>query len=211
MKQEILIETYTSDEAHVITESSVDGKDAWLSGIFMQSEIKNRNGRVYPLSEISRAVESAKTTIQQNNGIYGELDHPQTLSINLDRISHMITDVYMNGNNAEGKAKIIKTPMGAIAEALIRSGGKIGMSSRGAGSVSQEGKVSDFNFVTMDLVATPSAPGAVPNAVYESLMMDKHGVEALSLAEHVRGDKAAQKYFKKEILKFLESGLIAKR
>lgn len=211
MDQKLLIETYSPEEAGIITEASSDGKNTWLSGIFMQAEMKNRNGRVYPVKEISKAVDSAQKIIKEHNGIFGELDHPQSLNINLDRISHVITELGMNGNNAIGKAKLLSTPMGNIAKELVNSGVKIGVSSRGAGAVNESGGVSDFNFITVDLVATPSAPGAVPSAVYESLMQNVHGKEAISLSEEVRNDPKAQEYLKKEIMKFLNENLFAKK
>lgn len=211
MKQKLLIETLSADDAHIITEASQDGKNTWLSGVFMQAEINNRNGRVYPIGEITRAVDVAGKTIKEHGGIFGELDHPQTLTINLDRISHVITEMRMEGNNAIGKAKILDTPMGQIAQELVKSGVKIGVSSRGAGSVNEGGGVSEFNFVTVDLVAQPSAPGAMPEAVYESMMDTTRGREVITLAEQLRDDKDAQKYFKKAILDFLSTGLFAKR
>lgn len=211
MKQELLIETFTPEEANVITEASTDGQNAWLSGIFMQAETKNRNGRTYPLAEISKAVEGAQRTITEHNGIFGELDHPTTLTINLDRISHVITEMRMDGSNAVGKAKLLGTPMGGIARELVNSGVRLGVSSRGAGAVNESGGVSDFNFVTVDIVATPSAPGAMPEAVYESMMMNQHGREAISLAESLQDDPDAQAFFKREIMKFLSQGLFAKR
>lgn len=211
MEQQPLIETLTPDEARIITESSNDGKNAWLSGVFMQSGIKNRNGRVYPIGEISKAVNSAQKAIKEHNGIFGELDHPKSLTINLDRISHVINEMRIDGNNAIGRAKLLGTPMGNIAKELVDSGVKIGVSSRGAGSVSESGEVSDFNFVTVDIVATPSAPGAMPTAVYESMMQSSHGRDAITLAEQMREDPDAQLYFKREFLKFLNEGLFAKK
>lgn len=211
MKSKLLIETISADDAHIIAESSVDGKSTYLVGTFMQSEIKNRNGRIYPIAEVTKAVDTAKQTIEEHGGIFGELDHPQTLMINLDRISHVIKDMRMEGNNAVGKAQIIDTPMGNIAKELVKSGVKIGVSSRGAGSVNEGGGVSDFNFVTIDLVATPSAPGATPMAVYESLLDSKRGCKVVSLAEQLKEDATAQKYFKKAILDFLNEGLFAKK
>jgi len=211
MEQQPLIETLTPDEAGIITEASQDGKNAWLSGVFMQSEIKNRNGRIYPIGEINKAVGSAQKIIKEHNGIFGELDHPETLTINLDRISHVITEMRMEGNNAIGKAKLLGTPMGDIAKELVNSGVKIGVSSRGAGSVNESGGVSDFNFVTVDIVATPSAPGATPSAVYESMISSKHGRDAITLAEQIREDPDAQLYFKRAFIKFLNEGLFAKK
>lgn len=211
MKTSLLIEELKPEDASLITESSSDGKSTWLSGIFMQAEVKNRNGRNYPMSEISKAVDNAKKTIKEHNGIFGELDHPQTLNINLDRISHVITEMKMDGKNAIGKAKLLNTPMGLIAKELVNSGVKIGVSSRGAGAVNESGGVSDFNFVTIDLVATPSAEEAFPTAVYEALEANKKGQTVISLAEQMRNDPSAQKYFKDAILKFLSDSLFAKK
>jgi hypothetical protein len=211
MEQKLLIESLGADEAGLITESSRDGKNCWLSGVYMQAEMKNRNGRVYPLKELTTAVEGAQKAITEHGGIFGELDHPQTLTINLDRISHVITEMRMEGNNALGKAKLLGTPMGLIAKELVNSDVRIGVSSRGAGAVSESGGVSDFNFVTVDLVATPSAPGAMPEAVYESLMMNQKGRAAVSLAETVQEDPDAQEFFKRAILAFINEGLFAKK
>jgi hypothetical protein len=211
MKPQILIEELNPTEAQLSESISEDGKDCWLSGVFMQAEIQNRNGRKYPLNEISNAVTAAQQRIKESNGIFGELDHPQSLQINLDRISHVITEMNMNGSNAVGKARLLDTPKGLIAKELVKSGVRVGVSSRGAGTVAESGGVEGFQFVTVDIVAQPSAPGAVPDAVYESLMNSVHGREALSLAEQIRQDPKAQKYFVKEFKKFLEEGLFAKK
>lgn len=211
MEQKLLFEELNPGEADLIVERTHDGKNHWLSGVFMQADIKNRNGRVYPLSEISRAVVDASQRIQESNGIFGELDHPQSLNINLDRISHVITDIKMEGANAIGKAKLIDTPMGLVAQRLVESGVKMGVSSRGAGAVGDGGGVSGFQFVTVDLVAQPSAPGAVPNAVYESLMEAKNGHNIIELAEAVRHDPKAQKYFEKEVIQWLKQNIFAKK
>lgn len=210
MNQQLLIEELVPEESNVITEASSDGKNVFLNGIFMQASIKNRNGRVYPITEIQTAVKGAQQRIKESNGILGELDHPQTLTINLDRVSHVITEMWMDGTNAYGKAKMLNTQMGNIAKELIGAGVRLGVSSRGAGMVNEGGDVSGFSFVTVDIVATPSAPGAMPNAVYESIMMNQHGKEILSLAEQVRQDKDAQKFLQREIMKFLSSGVFAK-
>ena len=205
MKTMLLVEELTPSESNIIQESSKDGKDVWLSGIFMQSEIKNRNGRVYPLSEISTAVKNASDRIKETNGIFGELDHPQSLTINLDRISHVITELWMNGNNACGKAKLLNTPMGLIAKELVKSGVKLGVSSRGAGAVTESGGVNGFQFVTVDIVAQPSAPGAYPGTIYESLEQYKNGHNIITLAEQLREDEKAQKFFEKEIMNWIKN------
>jgi len=211
MQEQLLIEELSPSQAGLITESSQDGKNTWLNGIFMQGNIKNRNGRMYPMNEIQAAVTLGMQRINETNGIFGELDHPQTLSINLDRISHVITDLRVEGNNAIGKAKLLNTPMGNIAKTLAESGVSLGVSSRGAGQVNEDGGVTGFNFVTVDIVAQPSAQQAYPTTVVEGLEQAKNGHNILSLAESMQHDPVAQKYLKEEIMKWLETGLFAKK
>jgi len=211
MTSQLLFEELSPSQAGLITEASTDGKHTWLNGVFMQGGIKNRNGRLYPINEIASAVQSAQQKIKESNGIFGELDHPQTLSINLDRISHVITEIRVEGQNAIGKAKLLSTPMGNIARELANSGVALGVSSRGAGQVNEDGGVTDFNFVTVDIVAQPSAPNAYPTTVIESLDIAKNGHNIVSLAEDMKNDPAAQKYFKREIEKWLNTGLFAKK
>lgn len=211
MDQQILIEELSPSTAGLISENDQGTGNMFLSGIFMQADIKNRNGRVYPINEITAAVRNAQQRISETNGIFGELDHPQSLTINLDRISHVITELDIQGSNAIGKAKLLNTPMGNIAKELVNSGVSLGVSSRGAGSVNESGGVTGFNFVTVDIVAQPSAPGAYPSTIVESLEHAKNGHNILNLAESVRHDQAAQKYLKAEVMKWLETGLFAKR
>lgn len=211
MKPMLLVEELRPSECNLIQESSSDGKNLWLSGIFMQADLKNRNGRVYPLQEIANAVQGSKLRIAEQNGIMGELDHPQTLNINLDRVSHVITELWMQGSNAYGKAKLLNTPMGNIAQELVKAGVKIGVSSRGAGNVNESGNVDGFQFITVDIVAQPSAPHAYPGSIYESLQQAQNGKQIVTLAEHVRHDDAAQKFLKKEIMDWLKTGLFAKK
>lgn len=211
MNQQLLFEELSPAQAGLITEASPDGQHTWLNGIFMQGGIKNRNGRLYPITEIQAAVNGAQQRIKESNGIFGELDHPQTLTINLDRISHVITELRVEGSNAMGKAKLLGTPMGNIAKELANSGVALGVSSRGAGQVNEDGGVQGFNFVTVDIVAQPSAPNAYPNTVVESLDMAKNGHNILDLAEAVKHDPAAQKYFKREIENWINTGLFAKK
>lgn len=207
---QLLIEDLSPSSAGLIQEASVDGKNLWLNGIFMMSETKNRNGRIYPLSEISSAVHNMSQKILETRGIMGELDHPNTLSINLDRVSHVITEVRMEGANAVGKMKLLDTPMGSIAKKLVEAGVAIGVSSRGAGNVNEAGLVDSFNVITVDIVATPSAQNAYPSSVYESLDHAKNGQQIITLAEQVQHDKAAQKYLKEEIMKWINTGIFAK-
>lgn len=200
----LLVEELLPSECKLIQEASQDGKSLWLSGVFMQADIKNRNGRTYPITEIAEAVRTAAQRITEQNGILGELDHPSSLQINLDRVAHVITELKMVGPNCYGKAKLLETPMGNIAKEIIKSGMKLGVSSRGAGNVNEGGGVSGFQFITVDIVAQPSAPNAYPQGVYESLQLSKTGHNILSLADAVRHDPKAQKFLKEEVLKWLK-------
>lgn len=200
MSKLVLIENLTPAQANIIAESTADGKDYYLSGIFMESELQNGNGRIYPKDEIEKAVNEANAKIAQGFTICGELNHPDNLSINLERVSHIITEMKMDGSKAIGKAKLLNTPMGNIAKNLIAGGVRVGVSSRGSGEV-LEGKVNGFQFVTVDLVSNPSAPNAYPDVIRESIENPK----IMSLAEAVVHDNDAQKYLAKEIFKFIES------
>lgn len=204
MKQTILVEHLNAAQGNIITEAVNDGKNVFLSGIVMQADVQNRNGRIYPLAEMTAAVNSMRQSIKEYGGVFGELDHPaDRISINLDRVSHVITEVYMDGSNVMGKMKILDTPVGLIAKELAKSGVRYGVSSRGTGVVS-EGMVSNFSLQTIDLVATPSAQGAYPNTIYEALQEQK-GRKVLTLAEAVREDPEAQKFLAAEVKKFLDS------
>lgn len=208
-----LIEELRPSEANIVIESAQSTKDLWLNGIFMQSCVRNRNNRIYPLSEMEREVNLANETIRESNGIFGELDHPTTLTINLDRVSHVITELKIVGQDVYGRAKIVQdTPVGQIAKALINTGVRVGVSSRATGSVNEStGEVSQFGFVTVDIVANPSAHKALPIGVYESIQRNSNGKVITSLAEAVLHDQTAQKYFEREILKFVAEMDYAKR
>jgi hypothetical protein len=208
----ILKEYLDYNESKLIVEHGDSGKKGiFLYGTCMQANIKNRNGRIYPLSELSREVDSDIARINAHNGIMGELDHPNNLQINLNNVSHKITNLKIVNENIIGKLKIIEDlPMGKIVKTLIDEGVKLGLSSRGAGDVASDGTVSNFMLVTLDIVANPSAPGAVPDVIYESLMNSKSGYKTLTLAEQLIEDKNAQKYFEREILKFIHTDLLRK-
>lgn len=205
-KNIILVENVSPSEGNILTESLNGGKDVFLKGTFMQADIENRNKRKYPMSEMVQAVALANESIQSHGGIFGELDHPQGITINMDRISHVITELYMEGQNAIGKCKLLNTPMGLIAKELANSGVRYGVSSRGMGRVSEStGQVEGFVLVTVDLVATPSAPGAMPIPVYESLQDSIKGQRTLTLAESMREDPDAQRHFAKTVKEFFDS------
>lgn len=202
----LLIEQLSPVEAN-LTEMQDTGKNIYLNGILMQADVRNGNKRVYPLQEISKAVDLIQERIEQGHYIMGELNHPDSLSIDLSRVSHAITEIKMDGANAVGKCKLLNTPMGNIAKGLLEGGIKLGVSSRGTGNVTNEGYVSDFNFVTVDIVATPSAPNAYPNMIKEA----QENQKILTLAEAVVNDKTAQKHLQKEIFKFIEAITASKR
>lgn len=199
-----LIETMSPAQANFVAESSSDGKDLYMKGIFIQGEKQNQNGRVYPLKEITRAVQTMQEKIQGGYSVLGEADHPDDLQINLDRVSHVITDMTMNGSDGIGKLKLLPTPMGNICKTLIESGVKLGVSSRGSGNVTESGHVSDFEIITVDIVANPSAPDAYPDPIYEQLMNHgRKGTVLMDVARATSHDKKAQKYLKEEMLRFI--------
>jgi hypothetical protein len=137
--------------------------------------------------------------------VLGELDHPSDLKINLDRVSHMITEIYMEGSRGIGKLKILPTPMGNLVKTMTESGVKLGVSSRGSGNVNESnGHVSDFEIITVDVVAQPSAPHAYPKAIYESLMNMRGGNKIWGMAQESVQDPRVQKYFKNEIVKLIQ-------
>jgi hypothetical protein len=200
MAQQVLIERFSPAEAQLI-ESRDEHKNLFLSGRMMAAEQQNLNKRIYPRAQIENAVSLIKQKITEKTFIMGELNHPDNLSIDLKNVSHIITEAWMDGDNAMGKCKILNTPSGQIAKNLIDGGVKLGVSSRGTGNVTNEGIVEDFSFVTLDIVASPSGPGCYPDVIRESVENQK----IMSLAEAVVNDAKAQKYLKIEIKKFLES------
>ena len=131
----ILREHLTFDQAQLITEASGDGKDLYLKGICIQGDVKNANERVYPLHEITSAVQAVMEQVKGGYSVLGEVDHPDDLQVNLDRVSHMITEMWMEGANGYGKMKVLPTPMGNIVKTMLESGVKLGVSSRGSGNV----------------------------------------------------------------------------
>ena len=197
-----LREHLTFEKAQCITES--DGKDLYLKGIFIEGEVRNQNQRIYPVNEINKAVKTIQERLQGGQSVLGEADHPDDLNINIDRVSHMITEMDVNGRNGIGKLKLLPTPMGNFVKTLLESGVKLGVSSRGSGNVGPNGYVSDFEIITVDVVAQPSAPNAYPTPVYEALMRNgKKGKISLELAEAVRHDNKAQKHLEKVLLSII--------
>ena len=199
-----LREHLTFDAARIVVEG-VEGKDLYMKGICIQGGVKNANERVYPVSEIERAVTTLNKQLTEGFSVLGEVDHPDDLKINLDRCSHMIEIMWMDGPNGYGKLKILPTPMGNLVRTMLGSGVKLGVSSRGSGNVNEaNGQVSDFEIVTVDVVAQPSAPNAYPTAVYEGLMNMKYGHRVLEMAKDAGEDSKVQRYLKSEISRLIK-------
>ena len=202
-----LYEFLSFDKAHVQLleeDNKAGGKDLCMKGIFIQGDVRNQNQRVYPVREIGRAVKSITEKLNAGQSVMGELDHPEELSINLDRVSHLITEMWMDGADGYGKLKIVPTPMGNIVKTLLQSGAKLGVSSRGSGNVDDSGAVSDFEIITVDIVAQPSAPNAFPRTIYESLFNMKGGSRVMDTAREALTEAAAQKQLVKDLHRFIQ-------
>ena len=200
-----LAEHLSFDQAKIVLESEGEGdkKSLFLNGICIQGDIRNANQRVYSSQEIGRAVKTLNEQISGGYSVLGEVDHPQDLRINLDRVSHMITKMWMDGPNGYGKLKILPTPMGQLVKTMLESGVKLGVSSRGSGEVDNSGNVQGFEIITVDVVAQPSAPGAYPTPVYEHLMNNTGGYQAYRIAQEVKGDPKAQKYLAESLKRII--------
>src|SRR6056300_1746712 len=196
-----LREHLTFDQAQMVVESANEGKDLYMKGICIQGGVRNANQRVYPVNEIGRAVKTLNDQVSGGYSVLGEVDHPEGLNINLDRVSHMINEMWMDGPNGYGKLKILPTPMGQLVKTMLESGVKLGVSSRGSGNVKEDGsgQVSDFEIITVDIVAQPSAPGAYPEPIYEHLMNTRGGLKAFNTAR----DTKAQKYLKEQLINII--------
>ena len=199
-----LKENLTYDQAKIVTEATQDGKSLFMQGVFVQGNTRNQNSRVYPVNEISKAVKAIQEKIETGYSVLGEADHPDDLQVNLDRVSHLIEKMWMDGQDGYGRLKLLPTPMGNICKTLIENGVKLGVSSRGSGNVTESGNVSEFEIQTVDLVANPSAPDAYPDPLYEQIMNGKRGNILLDVATAVKDDKIANQYLQKEVLQFIE-------
>jgi len=199
-----LRENLTFDAARMVVEG-VEGKDLYMKGICIQGGVKNANERVYPVSEIERAVGTLMEQIKSGSSVLGELDHPDDLKINLDRVCINMIEMWMDGPNGFGKMKILPTPMGNLVRTLLESGVKLGVSSRGSGNVNEaNGHVSDFEIVTVDVVAQPSAPNAYPKAIYEGLLNMRHGHRMLEMAREAGSGNKVQRYLKEELKRLIK-------
>lgn len=202
-----LRENLTYNQANIVTETKDegDGKSLYMKGIFIEGEVRNQNGRIYEGKEIRQAVKAINEKISKGYSVLGEADHPDDLNINLDRVSHMITEMDVDGDNGIGKLKILPTPMGNICKTLLESGVKLGVSSRGSGNVNESGRVSDFEIITVDIVANPSAPDAYPDPIYERIMNHRRGNVLMDVADAARYDNRAQRYLQEEVTNFISN------
>ena len=211
-----VLQEYVSVASNQVEELDATGsktKHWYLDGIFMQGEIENLNGRVYPRSEIELAVNSLNERInafKQGKGpaVLGELDHPDTLVVNLDKVSHTIDEIHMDGNDGVGRMKILSAvPCGKIVEGFLAEGIPLGVSTRGSGNVDDyTSRVSDFDIVTIDIVATPSAMDARPTAIYERLMRDAAGTKLMNNAHDcILNNGKATNALNKDIVSWIKS------
>ena len=199
--------SFTQAGIELLTEEAADGsgKTLYMKGICIEGGVRNANERIYPVHEISKAVDTINEQIKTGHSVLGEVDHPDDLKINLDRVSHMICNMWMEGPCGYGKLKVLPTPMGTLVKTMLDSGVKLGVSSRGSGNVNDHnGHVSDFEIVTVDVVAQPSAPNAYPTAIYEGLINMKHGHRMFEMAKEAGQDNKVQRYLKNEVLKLIK-------
>ena len=203
-----LKEHLTYNQANIVTEAVDEangGKSLYMKGIFIEGDVRNQNNRIYTKDEIHNAVKAINEKIKGGYSVLGEADHPDDLNINLDRVSHMITEMDTDGANGIGKLKILPTPMGNICKTLLESGVKLGVSSRGSGNVNENGIVKDFEIITVDIVATPSAPDAYPDPIYERIMNHSRGNVLMDVASAVGHDNRAQRYLQEEVTNFIKN------
>lgn len=199
----ILTERLGSLQAELQLNESEDSvtkeKSLYMKGIFIQGDRVNQNQRIYPKSEIQRAVTDLNNRVSNGYSVLGEVDHPDTLNLNIDRVSHCIEEMWMQGSDGYGKLRIIPTPMGNIIKTLLENGIKLGVSSRGSGEVDHESKVRGFEIVTVDIVANPSAHDAYPKMVYESLMNMNKGSQIIETARYANIENSAKRHLANEI------------
>jgi hypothetical protein len=198
---------FNQAKIRVLVEDGPDGqgKTLYMEGICIEGGVKNANERVYPVNEIGKAVHSINEQLRGGYSVLGEVDHPEDLKINLDRVSHCIDKMWMDGPAGYGKLRILPTPMGQLVKTMLDSGVKLGVSSRGSGNVNDSnGHVSDFEIVTVDIVAQPSAPHAYPRAIYEGLRNMKYGHKVLEIAKEAGSDSKVQRYLTQEVKRLIK-------
>ena len=200
--------SFTQAGLEILSEEAQDGsgKNLKLKGVCIEGGVRNANERVYPVNEIAKAVDTINEQIKTGHSVLGEVDHPDDLKINLDRVSHMIEKMWMDGPAGMGTLKILPTPMGELVKTMLLNGVKLGVSSRGSGNVDDRtGHVSDFEIVTVDVVAQPSAPNAYPTAIYEGLLNHKGGQQLLDMFKDPAKSSKAQRYVKDEVIRLIQS------
>ena len=192
----------------VIVEKNEKGeKEYFIEGVFMQAEVKNRNGRIYPKAIMAKEVKRYTKEFIDKNRAFGELGHPEGPTINLDKVSHMITSLVEDSNNYVGRAKILSTPNGQIVRSLIDDGAKLGVSSRGLGSLEQKGDAQvvkgDFQLATAaDIVADPSAPEAFVEGIMEGVeWFYENGILKARQMEQMKHELSSAKLNKLEEIK----------
>jgi hypothetical protein len=197
--------SFTQAGLEILSEEANDGsKTLKLKGVCIEGGVRNANERVYPVNEIAKAVDTINEQLKTGHSVLGEVDHPDDLKINLDRVSHMIEKMWMDGAAGMGTLKILPTPMGKLVETMLTNGVKLGVSSRGSGNVDDRtGHVSDFEIVTVDVVAQPSAPNAYPTAIYEGLLNHKGGQRLLDMFKDPAKSGKAQRYVKEEVMRLI--------
>lgn len=164
----LIVETMEHMES--VLQESADGKKDWyIKGPFLQADTKNRNGRIYPKKILEREVEKYIKEKVDTKQALGELDHPPQPTVNLDRVSHLVESLEFNGNDCIGKAKILDTPCGRTVKALLEGGARLGVSSRGLGSLDGDTVKDDYSLICIDIVGDPSALSAYVDGIYESV------------------------------------------
>lgn len=201
-----LISEYNENDVQCIVEKKEDGEKKYvIEGVFAQADQKNRNGRVYPKPIMERAVGKYVDEQVSKKRAVGELNHPEGPTVNLDKVSHLITDLKFEGNNVVGKAQILDTPMGKIVKGLLEGGVQLGVSTRGMGSLENRNGVAyvkdDFILSTVDIVQDPSAPDAFVNGIMEGVdWVWKNGVLEPQVIEQMETEiKTAPKAFRPEV------------
>ena len=206
----LISEQWSDDVNYLVEEDPKTGKkNAYIEGVMLQTEVKNKNGRVYPKEVMQKEVKRYTKEYIDNNRAYGELGHPEGPTINLERTSHLITNLEQDGNNFVGKAKILSTPMGNIVKNLLDDGARLGVSSRGMGSLKASNAKggaqmvqSDFQLATAaDIVADPSAPDAFVNGVMEGVewIWDNGVIKAQKIEEYKHSIKRAKTHKLQEV------------
>ena len=203
----LIVETVDPNSMDILSESSGDGKKHWyISGPFMQADTKNRNGRIYPKKILEREVEKYIKEKVNTKQAMGELDHPPQTTINLERVSHLVESLKFEGNDVIGKAKILDTPCGRTVQQLLEGGVKLGVSSRGVGSLNEDTVADDYSLVCIDIVGDPSALSAYVDGIYESVDYIISGDKFVEKAvDDLKGelDKNGSKHIYEAMMKFL--------